>query len=139
MSGPAVTALDPEDVLDVVETALDEVTNVRRFTGEGPKDPVAAVPYLVLFLSPGVVGGYPFNPGSQRNGTAVIHGVGRSARQAMAAAVAGETRLLAGDLDVTGLRLTFMPDDAPPAAPQRDDSTKPALYVQALVFDWQLD
>jgi hypothetical protein len=139
VSGVAVTPLDTDAVLDALEVALDEVPIIKRYTGEGPKSPSQAVPYFVLFFSPGVVGGYPFNPGVQRNGTVTIHGVGRSARQAIASALAAERRILAGDIDVEDMRLTFVPDDTEPPYPSRDDSTSPAVYVQALVFDWQLD
>jgi hypothetical protein len=142
MSGPAVTVLDAQPVVDAVKTALDELAasdHVTTYVGEGPKDPTTAGAYIVMYVSPGQVGGYPFDPGVSLIGTITLHGFGTSERQAFAAATKGRSRLLAGDIDVDDLRLSIVPDDATPPYPERDDSTKPGVYVQPLVFDYQLD
>lgn len=140
MSGPVVEVLDAGPVYDAVKDALStDVDGIPWLDSEGPKNPQTAAPYGVFWVSPGAVGGYPYDPGAQLNGTVTLHGVGTSARQAFDVATIGRDRLLAGDVDVEGRRLSITPDEAPPPYPERDTSTVNSVFVQALVFDWQLD
>jgi hypothetical protein len=120
-------------VVDAVLAAL--VANLPGSYSVTEAEGDGHVPAVVVYVDPGLVGGYPYTPGNKLNQTVSLKGIGMSAAQAMNAATAARDVLLSGVVAVSGRRVLITPDDTQQPYPYRDDSLTPPLFTQLVILN----
>jgi hypothetical protein len=130
-----VTPVDGRPVVDAILDALRTLPGYWVGEVEGPTVPAQSCPALVVFVDPGVVGGYPYAPGRDLTQSVALKGIGLTPEQAMRAAIDGRDLLLSGVVTVTGRRVLFTASETQQPFPLRDASLTPAVFSQLALLD----
>ena len=118
-------------VLAALEAALPDSYAVCD--EQGPRDPLASVPYVVVFAEPGDMSPGPFNANRDLLMLLPIRSVGLTPEQARAGSDRVRAVMLGGNVTVDGRGVTIT-QDAGSSTSDRDDSLSTPLFWDLVVY-----